>query len=347
MAKVNDEIWDKFINHCYAEQQLAEKTIQVTLRALRFLEKEGIDLMANEKELKKQVMEYFAKRLRKGATGTTLNLYVKSLNRWCIFRELKLKFKKYKEVYQPRRIPTTADIKRLLDACKGRDPISKRDRTLIYFMINTGLRREEVANLQLTDIDWENCFIRVRGKGMKIRLVAVPWRVLHGKTVPSIKNYIENWRFNTHKTALFTTKKGKITPNKVAKIIYDRGKRAGIPWIHPHALRHYYATNLLRAGVNIRIVQQLLGHADIKTTGVYLHVVENDLRMAVENENIEDPLKVPRRNVKTHQKSRGLDKNLRGEKICSRRETLKFYDITRLKKLQFLNVLTREGMPYV
>jgi len=318
--KVDAETWDKFINHCYAEQQLSQKTIQTTLRALKFLEKEGIDLMADEKELRKQVMEYFAKRLRNGATGTTLNLYVKSLNRWCKFRGLDLKFKKYKEFYKPRKIPTTADIRRLLDACKGRDPISKRDRTLIYFMANSGLRREEVANLELSDIDWENCFIRVRGKGGKIRLVAVPWRVLHGRNVPSLKNYIEKWRFNTHKTALFTTRKGRITPQIVAKIIYDRGKQAGIPWIHPHALRHYYATNLLRAGVNIRIVQQLLGHADIKTTGVYLHVIENDLRMAVENERIEDPLKMPRRAVNTPQKSGGLGKKLWRMKVCSRRD---------------------------
>jgi len=61
-------------------------------------------------------------------------------------------------------------------------------------------------------------------------------------------------------------------------------------WIHPHTFRHYAATNLLRAGVNIRVVQEILGHSSIKTTGGYLHVIENDLHQAIENPNIDDPI---------------------------------------------------------
>jgi len=322
MRRVDPETWNRFINHCYAEQQLSEKTIMVTVRALKYLERWGMDLMADEKTLKEKAMEYFAfRRLNEGAEGTTLNLYVKALNRWCAFRGFDLRFKKYKEISPPRRIPVTSDIRKLLDVCKGRDPISKRDRTLIYFMVNTGLRREEVANLKLSDIDWKNGFIKVKGKGGKIRMVAVPSRVLEGKTAPSLKNYIERWRFPTHSTALFTTQRGKITPQIVGKIVRTRAREAGMPWIHAHSLRHYYATNLLRAGVNIRIVQELLGHADIKTTGIYLHIIEGDLRKAVENENIEDPLKVRiRRKTKTPRKSGMLDKKIWEERKCSRRD---------------------------
>jgi integrase len=60
-------------------------------------------------------------------------------------------------------------------------------------------------------------------------------------------------------------------------------------WLHPHSFRHYAATNILRAGINIRIVQEILGHSSIKTTGGYLHIIENDLRQPIENPNIEDP----------------------------------------------------------
>jgi len=61
-------------------------------------------------------------------------------------------------------------------------------------------------------------------------------------------------------------------------------------WIHPHSFRHYAATNMLRAGVNIRIVQEILGHSSIKTTGRYLRTIEQDLQQAVRNPNIEDPV---------------------------------------------------------
>jgi len=81
-----------------------------------------------------------------------------------------------------------------------------------------------------------------------------------------------------------------MTTNYLRQIIKIIGKKAGMSWIHPHSFRHYSATNMLRAGVNIRIVQEILGHSSIKTTGRYLHTIEQDLQQAVRNPNIEDPV---------------------------------------------------------
>jgi len=103
---------------------------------------------------------------------------------------------------------------------------------------------------------------------------------------------------NTSKHYVFTTKNGKMTPNYLRNIIRNTSRKAGISWIHPHSFRHYAATNLLRAGVNIRVVQAILGHSSIRTTGGYLHVIENDMQQAIANPNIEDPLKTRPHKIK-------------------------------------------------
>lgn len=114
--------------------------------------------------------------------------------------------------------------------------------------------------------------------------------MLSGRTYPSLKNYIKYWRLNSCKHYVFTTKKGRMTTNYLRRIIKKTGEKAGICWIHPHSFRHYTATNMLRAGVNIRIVQEILGHTSIETTGRYLHTIERDLKQAVQNPCLEDPV---------------------------------------------------------
>ena len=339
---VDPETWDDFINHAVAVQQLSPSTVTATIRKLKYLERHGINLLADEKELKKQVYSHFAERIRKGTSGKTLNDYVKALNRWCKFRELDVKFKKYRESTPPRRIPTTEDIRRILDTCKGRNPIDKRDKTIIYFMCQTGLRIAEVCNLNLDDIDWEHEIITVIGKGDKTRIIPLPHRVLYGRTVPSLANYIKYWRLPTDKKAVFTTKNGRISTAYLRIIIKNRAIQAGLPWIHPHSFRHYYATNLLRAGVNIRIVQHILGHADIKTTGIYLHIVEDDLKKAVENERIEDPFKI--RSVSRPRKNRGVLAKLYDKPSYSPASfSLRVYDMILPKPIDFWSCPTIGG----
>lgn len=296
--KVNAETWEEFIDHAIAVQQLAESTIEETIRKLKYLEKHGINLMANKEDLKRQVYNFFSRRLKSGASRSAINHYVRALNRWCKFRGLDLKFKKYREAFKPRRIPTTEDLKQFMSVIDN-----KRDRTIVYLFINSGIRESELINMNLDDIDWKNCMIIVRGKGGKVRYIPLPRRVLYGRNVPSLYLYITKHRLNTDKKALFTTTNGRISAGYLRKRIKEYARKAGIPWLTVHSFRHYYATNLLRAGVNIRVVQHLLGHADIKTTGIYLHIVEADLKSVVENPNIEDPLKLRK---KSKPQNRGL-----------------------------------------
>jgi len=136
------------------------------------------------------------------------------------------------------------------------------------FYAKTGMRNKELCNLKLSDIDWQRREITIRNsKHNKIRIIPIEEKMLTDRTYPSLKNYIKHWRMNTSKHYVFTTKNGRMTPNYLRNIIRNTARKAGINWIHPHSFRHYAATNLLRAGVNIRVVQAILGHSSIRTTG--------------------------------------------------------------------------------
>lgn len=229
--------------------------------------------------------------MENGATYSALNHYVKALNRWNKFQEKNFRFNLYKEETKTMKVPTTAEINRMLQECKRKYHCDKRNKTMILLLAKTGMRNKELCNLKLSDIDWQRQEITIRqSKHNKTRIIPVEEKMFFGRTYPSLKNYIQYWRINSCKHFIFTTTEGRMTSNYLRRIIKEIGKKVGMSWIHPHSFRHYAATNMLRAGVNIRIVQEILGHRSIKTTGRYLHTIERDLQEAVRNPRIEDPI---------------------------------------------------------
>ena len=289
MQSISDDIWNQFRRHCLSQQQLnPESTIPETIRKLHYLEKQGLDLQNYTKD---QLYTHFAQRLENGGTYTALNHYVKALNRWNKFTEKHIQFDLYKTDKKPMKVPTTVEINKMLQQCKGKNRYNKRNKIIILLLAKTGFRNKELCNLKLTDIDWQRREITIsNSKHNKTRIIPIEDKLLFGSTYPSLKNYIEHWRIDSEKHYVFTTGKGRMTSNYLRRLIKDISKKAGMNWIHPHSFRHYAATNLLRAGVNIRVVQEILGHSSIKTTGGYLHVIENDLHQAIENPNIDDPV---------------------------------------------------------
>jgi integrase/recombinase XerD len=289
MTIIEDETWNKFKRHCLSQQQLnPESTIPETIRKLQYLEKKGLDLQTSTKD---QIYDHFATRLEHGATYSALNHYVKALNRWHKFLGSGFEFDLYKTEKKPMKVPTTAEINALLQCCSKKNRFDRRNKLIILLLAKTGMRNKELCNLKLTDIDWQRHEITIQNsKHNKTRIIPIEHKLLYGTTYPSLKNYIDHWRIDSSKQYVFTTEKGKMTPNYLRQLIKTIAKRSGMHWLHPHSFRHYAATNILRAGINIRIVQEILGHSSIKTTGGYLHVIENDLRQAIENPNIEDPV---------------------------------------------------------
>ena len=283
---VDKEIWEKFENFALSRLHFSPSTIDDRMRKLRYLERHGIDLIDFDEE---SVYTHFARRIRQGALPSTLNHYVKALNAWVQYIHLDIRFSQYRENEKPIKIPTSKEINLLLKSCK-RTRQGKLLKTTVFLFANSGMRISELCNIKLSDVDYHRNTITVMGKGKKTRIIPVKPYVLTGKQYPSLKNYIEHHRYKTSKTYLFTQPNGRIYPKYLRSHFRETVKEVGIGWIHPHSLRHYYATELLRNGVNVKIVQLLLGHANIKTTSRYLHMLENDMFKAIHDVKFDDLL---------------------------------------------------------
>ena len=174
---------------------------------------------------------------------------------------------------------TDEEIKKLLVSESPDTPENLCDRAILELAYASGLRLSELKNLRLEQLHLEAGFINVIGKGNKERVVPVG-----RKAVEALSRYIEAARpkFVTPKSpaAVFLTRRG--TPFASVTLwlrIKNRVRRAGISRnITPHMLRHSFATHLLEHGADLRVIQELLGHANISTTEIYTHVAGNRLR---------------------------------------------------------------------
>jgi integrase/recombinase XerD len=163
------------------------------------------------------------------------------------------------------------EIQRLLNAIEAKEEITFRDRVFLEFMYATGLRISEALNLRVLDISLENNFVRVIGKGNKERIVPFYTRVNN-----LLKEYLEEVHPNLSKgkSYLFPNYRGeKMSRIGGWKIIKGYAKKVGLEYkVHPHVLRHTFATHMLLGGCDIRTLQELLGHSSITTTERYLKV---------------------------------------------------------------------------
>ena len=173
------------------------------------------------------------------------------------------------------------EVSRLLDAAAvggSTDPVVLRDKALLEFMYATGCRVSEAVGTNLEDIDLEEKVVRLMGKGSKQRLVPLGSYARNSVVVYLNAGRGELERRSTAKVperrALFMNKRGKrISRQSVWEIVKTAGERAGITKpLHPHTLRHSFATHLIQGGADVRTVQELLGHASVTTTQIYTHV---------------------------------------------------------------------------
>lgn len=167
-----------------------------------------------------------------------------------------------------RRLPrclSEPEIERLIAAA-----VDSRDRALIETAYATGLRRQELANLQLEDVHFRSGVVMVRrGKGGKDRRVFIGSRA-----IKALQKYLAGRRSGP----VFLGTRGPLSANGITHIILDAARRAGLEGVHCHTLRHSFATHLLQRGADIRYVQELLGHAVVSTTQGYTHLAMTDLR---------------------------------------------------------------------
>src|SRR5882672_8813557 len=175
------------------------------------------------------------------------------------------------------------EIDRLLAAPDVATPIGLRDRAMLEVFYSTGLRVSEVLNLRLSDVDMRAGCVRCIGKGNKERLVPIG-----RKAIAAVEQYLAGARPKflragtpaLHHQILFLTRGGRrLSRITIWKMLHDYGVKLGLRGrLTPHKLRHSFATHLLEGGADLRSVQLMLGHADISTTQIYTHVVEERLK---------------------------------------------------------------------
>lgn len=178
---------------------------------------------------------------------------------------------------------TGEEINKLFDI-RLTKPIDYRNKAMLEVLYATGTRISELINLELNQIDFDECIIRVTGKGKKDRIIPI------GDTaMDALKNYILNYRIFLVKTNdnnyVFLNKNGsKISRQGFFKILKGLAFDAGIKKdISPHTIRHSFATNLLNNGADLRIIQELLGHENLQTTEIYSHLTNKKIEDDYQN----------------------------------------------------------------
>ncbi len=282
MADISN-LFKDYLNYLEIERGRSIKTRQNYERYLKVFLNFG--KIKNEKEITSEIVREFRLWLaRQEIKKNTQSYYIIALRNF-----LKYLIKRDIEVLPPDKIelpkiPTRQietieyeDLERLLSAAEGSDLRSLRDRAILEIFFSTGLRLSELCALNRY-FDIKRGEIAVRGKGGKLRVV-----FLSERAKKALQNYLAK-RTDAEK-ALFVglTKSSKaisrIIPRTVQRLVDYYARKAGLPnKIHPHLLRHAFATDLLIGGADLRSVQELLGHANISTTQIYTHLTNKQLR---------------------------------------------------------------------
>ncbi len=178
------------------------------------------------------------------------------------------------------------EVMRLIDAARGETPKSLRDQAMLELLFSSGLRVSELVNLDRNHVNLEKEEFSVRGKGRKLRIVFISpaakgalqnYLAVRGDVDPALFISFPKKGLTNQKNSKRETR--RLTTRSVARIVKYYATKAGIlKDVHPHTLRHSFATDLLINGADIRSVQAMLGHASITTTQIYTHVTNERLK---------------------------------------------------------------------
>jgi integrase/recombinase XerD len=234
-----------------------------------------------------QISDYLAHKKRLGLSSASIKLIVVAIK--IFFRWLLARKRVATDVAEVLPLPRTErylpetmnelQVDHLLEGIPTDAPRGLRDRAILELLYASGLRVSELVNLTLERIDFDNRIVRVTGKGNKTRLVPVGQ-----KACDAINAYLgterpEMVRKRTGSEVFLSARGTKLTTVRIWQIVKTCAKNAGLEInVYPHLLRHSFATHLLSNGADLRIIQEMLGHADISTTQIYTHVDQQRLK---------------------------------------------------------------------
>lgn len=282
-----------FLNYVKVERGLAANTISAYKADLqkfsRFAAEGGIQL---ESVTRDNIVEFLSGLYRQKLDSRTVARHlvaVRNLFRFALSEEV-ISVDPTLNLESPKlRKPLPSylrmeDVDRLLSQPDLSTPYGLRDKAMIELLYSTGLRVSELVSLRVSDVEMRIGCLRCIGKGDKERMVPVG-----SKAITAIQQYLENSRpvlqrqtgsDARHTQQLFLNRNGtRLSRIAIWRILMRYGRRAGIrASLSPHKLRHSFATHLLERGADLRSVQLMLGHADISTTQIYTHVIEERLK---------------------------------------------------------------------
>lgn len=283
---ISTRLIERFLNTLWLEFGLSDNTLAAygsdLTQFLKWLKEQDIDSVDSE-----AIKKYLEFRQQEGVTARSTARILSCLRRFYGFllRERLIEIDPTLLIDSPRvgrSLPdflSEEDVESLLMVPEVSSPLGFRDRAMLEVLYATGLRVSELVELKFSQISFRQGCVRVVGKGDKERLVPVGEEAMDW-----VERYIDTFRKvilgNRQSDYLFVTARGGcMTRQAFWHIIKRYALQAGISkHLSPHTLRHAFATHLLNHGADLRVVQMLLGHADLSTTQIYTHIAQQRLK---------------------------------------------------------------------
>lgn len=276
-----DKEIEEFLIYLGSERGLSLKTLEAYGRDLRFfarfLEGGSVQEVTSEK-----IIDHFQALKDQGAASSSLCRALVALKVFFRFlkREKKISDNPTQFLESPKlwqlipEVMTQEEVSRLLEAPDIDSAVGTRDRAILQMMYAAGLRVSELCSLDVGDVADDR--VRVVGKGRKVRVIP-----LAASAVAAVDDYLVRFRVEGEGALFLSSRGGRMDRVAVWERVKFYAKKVGISKkISPHTIRHSFATHLLENGADLRVIQEMLGHASIATTDRYTHVSDQHLQEA-------------------------------------------------------------------
>ena len=288
-----DQYIESFLKIVQNKNTQSKNTLRSYEKVLRdfddYLESENSSIKSLDKIT---ASNYIARLKENGLSNTTVKQRLSILNSFYnylyINEEIANPFKKIKSPKKSKTLPdilSYEEIVKLMDSICLEDDKGLRNKALLELMYSSGMRVSEVSSLKINDINFKRQSILVNGKGSKDRIV-----YFNNTTLKALQDFMSKVRgtLKDHDSpylfiSLSNNGKGEpLTERAIYEILKNQCIIAGIyKDIHPHVLRHSFASHMLEAGADLKTIQELLGHSSLKTTQIYTHVANEDKRRSI------------------------------------------------------------------
>ena len=285
-----EELIQEYLAYLRVERGSSPNTVSAYEHDLRdyadFLAKRGVDDVDGIS--RQDVADYEADLFERAYAASTVERHlssVKSFHRFLV-REGMAEHNPTDTVQLPKtpeRLPDVLSIEQvdeMLSQPLEPGPLPLRNRAILEVLYGCGLRVSELTGLDLKDLALEEGFLLVLGKGDKERVSPIS-----GTALAALRSYLEEGRSQLVNPAAKPTaavflnaRGGRLSRQSVHRIVADAGQTIGVEGLHPHTLRHSFATHMLEGGADLRVIQEILGHSDLSTTQIYTHVDRSHIR---------------------------------------------------------------------